>query len=420
MTAGSPSASPTGVWVLGGYQRDFARNLTREGRDVSDLVGEVVDGTLEAATSPQPTSRSSTSATPSASCSPVRVSSARCRRPSCRRCGACRPRGTRPPARRAASALLAAMADLEAGRYDCALVARRRAREDGRPATRPPRTSARPPGSATRARAHLHVAAHVRADRRRVRPALRARRRPPARDRGAQPRATPGATPTRRPAAGRSRRQLRRDDDEANPVVEGRIRRYDCSQVTDGAAGVVLVSRRASCATTRRRRPDGAASRAGVTAPSGLPLAAEARPRPRRARTSCRTCAGPSPTRSTGPDVDARATWTAIEMHDCFTPSEYLAIDHIGLTGPGESWKAVEDGDIELRRPAAGQPERWSDRRRPPGGGDRRPHARSTPRKQVSGTAGDYQVEGARTLRHAQLRRQHRHDRQPRRRRGPD
>ena len=26
-----------------------------------------------------------------------------------------------------------------------------------------------------------------------------------------------------------------------------------------------------------------------------------------------------------------------IEVHDCFTPSEYLAIDHIGLTGPGES-----------------------------------------------------------------------------------
>jgi acetyl-CoA acetyltransferase len=34
--------------------------------------------------------------------------------------------------------------------------------------------------------------------------------------------------------------------------------------------------------------------------------------------------------------------------HDCFTPSEYLAIDHIGLTGPGESWKAIENNEIEL------------------------------------------------------------------------
>ncbi len=35
--------SETGVWVLGGYQSDFARNLDREGRDFADLTGEVVD-----------------------------------------------------------------------------------------------------------------------------------------------------------------------------------------------------------------------------------------------------------------------------------------------------------------------------------------------------------------------------------------
>ena len=33
-------------------------------------------------------------------------------------------------------------------------------------------------------------------------------------------------------------------DDTANPVVEGRLRRTDCGQVTDGTAGVVLVSGR--------------------------------------------------------------------------------------------------------------------------------------------------------------------------------
>ena len=38
----------------------------------------------------------------------------------------------------------------------------------------------------------------------------------------------------------------------------------------------------------------------------------------------------------------------AIETHDCFTTSEYMAIDHFGLTPPGESWKAVEEGVIEL------------------------------------------------------------------------
>ena len=83
----------------------------------------------------------------------------------------------------------------------------------------------------------------------------------------------------------------------------------------------------------------------------------------------------------------------ALETHDCFTPSEYLAIDHIGLTGPGESWKAIEDGEIEIggRLPI-----------NPSGGliGGGHPVGASGVRmlldasKQVSGTAGDYQVEG--------------------------
>ncbi len=32
------------------------------------------------------------------------------------------------------------------------------------------------------------------------------------------------------------------DDDATNPLVEGRLRRSDCSQMTDGGAGLVLVS----------------------------------------------------------------------------------------------------------------------------------------------------------------------------------
>src|SRR6201994_1367155 len=39
----------TDVWILGGYQSDFARNLTKEGRDFADLTREVVDATLIAA-----------------------------------------------------------------------------------------------------------------------------------------------------------------------------------------------------------------------------------------------------------------------------------------------------------------------------------------------------------------------------------
>jgi acetyl-CoA acetyltransferase len=39
----------TSLWILGGYQSDFARNLTREDRDFAALIAEVVDHTLASA-----------------------------------------------------------------------------------------------------------------------------------------------------------------------------------------------------------------------------------------------------------------------------------------------------------------------------------------------------------------------------------
>ena len=35
-----------------------------------------------------------------------------------------------------------------------------------------------------------------------------------------------------------------------------------------------------------------------------------------------------------------------LETHDCFTITEYMAIDHSGLTAPGDSWKAIDEGRI--------------------------------------------------------------------------
>ena len=83
-----------------------------------------------------------------------------------------------------------------------------------------------------------------------------------------------------------------------------------------------------------------------------------------------------------------------VETHDCMTPSEYLAIDHLGITAPGESWKAIEDGRIRRDgfipiNPGGGLI----------GGGH--PVGATGVRMlvdaamQVSGTAGAYQVDGA-------------------------
>jgi acetyl-CoA C-acetyltransferase len=74
-----------------------------------------------------------------------------------------------------------------------------------------------------------------------------------------------------------------------------------------------------------------------------------------------------------------------------------MAIDHFGLTAPGESWKAIEDGTIAFggRLPI-----------NPSGGliGVGHPVGATGIRqlfdayRQVAGTAGDYQVEGARKV----------------------
>jgi acetyl-CoA C-acetyltransferase len=39
----------TGVWILGGYQSDFARYLTKESREFASLTAEVVEGPVAAA-----------------------------------------------------------------------------------------------------------------------------------------------------------------------------------------------------------------------------------------------------------------------------------------------------------------------------------------------------------------------------------
>ena len=86
-----------------------------------------------------------------------------------------------------------------------------------------------------------------------------------------------------------------------------------------------------------------------------------------------------------------------VEVHDCFSITEYMAIDHFGITAPGESWRAVEDGTISLggRLPV-----------NPSGGliGLGHPVGATGVRmmldcwRQVTGNAGDYQVEGAKNF----------------------
>jgi acetyl-CoA C-acetyltransferase len=188
-------------------------------------------------------------------------------------------------------------------------------------------------------------------------------------------------------------------DDAANPVIERSIRKMDCGQVTDGTAVVFLASARraAEYATKRGITLEGIPRISGWghrSAPISYSRKIEASvgrsyvfPQVRRAILDARDRAG----------VTDIAQIDAIETHDCFTSTEYMAIDHLGLTAPGESWMAIEDGSIEMggRLPI-----------NPSGGliGAGHPVGATGVRmlldsyKQVTGTAGDYQVEGAKRV----------------------
>lgn len=187
-------------------------------------------------------------------------------------------------------------------------------------------------------------------------------------------------------------------DDAANPVIEGRVRKSDCGQVTDGAAMVVLASAERAADYARRRgipleslpRIKGWGHRSGpISYQRKIETSAGADyvfPQVKRAIDEARARAGLS---LDGVD--------AVETHDCFSMTEYMAIDHLGLTAPGESWKAVEAGDIEIggRLPI-----------NPSGGliGCGHPVGATGVRmaldafRQTTGTAGGCQVEGAKNV----------------------
>jgi acetyl-CoA C-acetyltransferase len=184
------------------------------------------------------------------------------------------------------------------------------------------------------------------------------------------------------------------DDDNANPVIEPGTRRQDCGQITDGAAALVLASP-AFAADWAARRGRGFPARisgwghrnAGLRFRDKLDHAGEYLfPHLRATIEDARRRAG----------VDL-AGIDGVETHDCFTTTQYIAVDHLGLTPPGQSWQAIEDGSIE---PGGRCPVNMS------GGliGCGHPVGATGTRmlrdaaRQVTGTFGKMQIDGARRI----------------------
>lgn len=177
-------------------------------------------------------------------------------------------------------------------------------------------------------------------------------------------------------------------DTETNPLVGGRLGVSDCSQVTDGAAVVVLCSEKYLAERGYKDKPiiKGYGHR---TAPMLFEKkmadnegSAFTLPWTRQACLDAYKRAGLEVS-----DIDV------FETHDCFTSSEYAAISAFGLTEPGKEYEAIESGLIAFdgNKPI-----------NPSGGliGCGHPVGASGARmfldlyKQVTGTAGDYQVKG--------------------------
>lgn len=386
------------VFILGGVQTDFARSWARNGQDISDMVREATLGAIEA-------SRLEPSDVQSVHVGNAFAELQRKQAhlgamvpqvvpelwgvPAMRHEGAC-----------ASSSLaaLAAMAEIEAGRYDCVLVlgveefknlpghessvnqnaAAWQGREDIACTFMWPAAFGLVAQEYAKRygldRRHLNRIAEINYG--------NARRNPLAQTR-----------------AWRFNELSFTDDDEANPLIEPGTRRQDCGQITDGACAVILASARFArehAKKTGRRIEDlpriaGWGHRtAGLRLHDKLERSASQPyvfPHLRQAVEDAWRRAGVA-------GVDAM---DGVETHDCFTTTEYVAIDHLGLTEPGRSWQAVEDGSIA---PGGRCPVNMS------GGliGCGHPVGATGARmlldaaRQVAGAAGDYQIEGARRM----------------------
>jgi len=335
------------VYILGGYQTDFARVWSREGFDISDMIRESALGALEA------------SGLDAAAVQSIHIGNAFAEAqrqqghlgalvpqvvpefwglPAMRHEGAC-----------ASSSLgvLTAMAEIEAGRYDCVLVmgAEEFKNLSGDVASQNQNSAAWRDREDIDCRFMWPAVFGLLADEYDQRYGL---------DRQVL---NAIAEINYRNAKDNPRAQTRQwsfaensfcDDDNLNPVIEPGVRRLHCGQITDGATAIILASED----FVQRHRSAGAASKPLAKISGWGHRNAGIRYRDKIERSKNADYVFPH-VRDAITDAFGRAgidqVWQldGIETHDCFAMTEYMAIDHFGITAPGESWKAVEEGWID-------------------------------------------------------------------------
>lgn len=188
-------------------------------------------------------------------------------------------------------------------------------------------------------------------------------------------------------------------DEEYNPIIEGYLRKSDCSRITDGSATVFLASEKYAKAYAEKRN----LSLKDIpyikgwghkTAPIELKYKLQQADNSEYPFPHLRAAIQDAFKRA---NLNDASQLDAIETHDCFTISEYTALEHFGLTAPGEAWKAIENEGISMTGKLPVNPS---------GGliGLGHPVGATGVRmlldayKQVADKAGDYQVENAKNV----------------------
>ena len=336
------------VYILGGFQTDFARNWTKEGKHISAMIREAVTGCLAATgVAPQDIDVGHVgnfagelyAMQGHLGAFLVDVDPALSGLPTARHEAACAS---------GSIALLAASAEIEAGRYDCALVVGVEQMKTVSPAV---------------GGDYLGTAAWYELEAKGVEfpfPKLFGKlgdeydRRYGLKDEHLAHIAAVNYGNAKKNPKAQTRTWYMSEAHACeassyNAVIGGRIKVSDCSQVTDGAVAVILASEKLARAYAKRRntKVEQLAKIQGWghrTAPLRFEdkVAESAQdpyvlPHTRRAIVDAFKRAG---------IADCWAL-DGIETHDCFTTSEYMAIDHFGLTAPGASWRAIEERVID-------------------------------------------------------------------------
>lgn len=187
-------------------------------------------------------------------------------------------------------------------------------------------------------------------------------------------------------------------NDEVNPVVEGLLRKTDCGRITDGAAGVVLASERFARAWAERTGTElsSEAVIAGFGHRTSTLLLADKLAQSEGGEHMFPHLAGAVRDAYDRAGIAGVEDLDVAEIHDCFTINGLVTIEHMGLADPGKGGQAVLAGDIAR------------DGKLPvnPGGGllaNGHPVGATGVRmvldaaRQVTGRAGDQQIPGAAT-----------------------